>query len=187
MSKNVSIKQPSVTAWDWEVVAAFEGSRDDILVIERLPLPDVSRAMRGALIHDWRAIVTADKVDTRIAKALAELRLNCTALAKDMATVTRSFLAQFGASHASLRVEVVATASCPKFHCDNIRARVVTTYHGPGTEYVFAATPDEVHRGPTGALIFLKGHQHPTHTDTVLHRSPAVPAGEKRLCVVLDV
>jgi hypothetical protein len=169
------------------VVTAFDGSQDDILVIERLPLPDVSRAMREARIHDWRGIVTADGVDTRVDQALAELRLNCTGLAKDIATVTRSFLAQFGASHASLRVEVVATASCPKFHCDNIRTRVVATYHGPGTEYVFAATPDEIHRGPTGALMFLKGHKHPTHADTVLHRSPMVPTGEKRLCVILDI
>jgi hypothetical protein len=70
------------------------------------------------------------------------LHLDCPALAADVAAVVRSFLAQFGAARASLRVEVVTTNTCPKFHCDNIRVRVVTTYHGPGTEYVFAATSE---------------------------------------------
>jgi hypothetical protein len=115
------------------------------------------------------------------------LHLDCPALAADVAAVAHSFLVQFGAARASLRVEVVTTNTCPKFHCDNVRVRVVTTYHGPGTEYVFAATPDDIHQGPTGALMFLKGHKHPTHADAVLHRSPMVPPGVKRLCVVLDV
>ena len=101
--------------------------------------------------------------------------------------LSRDFLAQFGVEEASLRVEVVDKQACPKFHCDNVRVRLVTTYHGPATEYVRADEPDLVRSAPLFALVFLKGHQHPNHADAVHHRSPGVPPGEKRLCVILDV
>lgn len=184
---NSLLEESRVTVWDRAAVASFDEGRDDIHIIERPPLPEVAVAMRAARVRDWRAVVTAADADARAAEALEALRLDCPALAADIAAVARSFLAQFDATEASLRVEMVTTASCPKFHCDNIRVRLVTTYHGPGTEYVFVATPDDIRRVPTGALMFLKGHKHPTHTDAVLHRSPMVPAGEKRLCVVLDI
>lgn len=184
---STSPKRCYVTAWDRDVVAAFDASHDDILVIERPTLSEVAAAMKSARVHDWRAVVTMADADTRAAEAIKTLSLDCPLLAADIAAVARSFLAQFDASEASLRVEVVTTNTCPKFHCDNIRVRVVTTYHGPGTEYVLAATPDDIHRGPTGALIFLKGHKHPTHSDALLHRSPMVPAGVKRLCVILNI
>lgn len=182
-----SLEQSRVAAWDRAAVTSFDEGRDDIHIIERHPPPEVAVAMRAARIHDWRAVVTAANADVCVAEAMETLHLDCPPLAADIAAVARSFLAQFDATEASLRVEVVATASCPKFHCDNIHARVVTTYHGPGTEYVFVAKPAHVRQAPTGALMFLKGHKHPTHADAVLHRSPMVPAGEKRLCVVLDI
>jgi hypothetical protein len=182
----VSKNRPSVTAWDQPTVAAFDGSGEDVLLIERPPLPEVAPAMRAARVHDWRAKVTVEEIDRNVADAFEALRLNCPLLAADIAAVARSFLAQFDATEASLRIEVVNTNTCPKFHCDNIRVRVVTTYHGPGTEYVFTHAPDDVRGTPAGALLFLKGHKHPTHADAVHHRSPMVPPGEKRLCVVLD-
>lgn len=176
-----------IPAWDYDTVAAFDRSAEDALLVERPPLPEVAGAMRAARVRDWRGAVSAADIDSRVATGLAALGFDCPPLAADIAAVARSFLAQFGAPGASLRIEVVTTNTCPKFHCDNIRVRVVTTYHGPGTEYVATAAPDDVRGAPTGALLFLKGHKHPTHTDAVLHRSPMVPPGEKRLCVVLDI
>ncbi|MDY3561080.1 DUF1826 domain-containing protein [Gemmata sp. JC673] len=173
--------------WDYAAVAAFDRSTEDALLIERSPLPEVAGAMRAARVHDWRSSVNAADINGKVAAGLAALGLDCPPLAADIATVARSFLAQFAAPAASLRIEVVTTSTCPKFHCDNIRVRVVATYHGPGTEYVATAAPGDVRAAPTGALLFLKGHKHPTHADAVLHRSPTVPAGEKRLCVVLDI
>jgi len=43
-----------------------------------------------------------------------------------------------------------------------------------------------VRSAPAFALVFLKGHKHPSHADAVHHRSPPVPPGGKRLCVILD-
>jgi len=173
--------------WPSVSVTAFDHWANDMLIVKRPPIRDVTGAITAARVHDWRSVVTAGDADTRVAEALAELNLDCPPLAVDIAFIVRSFLAQFGTDEASLRVEVVNKASCPKFHCDNVRIRLVTTYHGPATEFVYTDGPEDIRRTPTGALVFLKGHKHPNHADTIHHRSPAVPPGEKRLCVVLDI
>lgn len=176
-----------VTAWDREAVAAFDLGREDILIVERPPLPGIAGAVASARVHDFRSIVTSGNVHALAAESLAALNIDCPPLAEDIAALARNFLAQFGASEGSLRVEVVDRTSCPKFHCDSVRVRLVTAYHGAGTEYVRADAPDDVRSSPTFALVFLKGHKHAAHADSVHHRSPAVPAGGKRLCVFLDV
>jgi hypothetical protein len=175
-----------VMAWDRDEVAAFDLGRDDILVVARPPVPGIASAVASARVHDYRSGVTREDAAARAAEALAALRLDCPALADGIAGLAVSFLSQFGVMEASLRVELVDKTSCPKFHCDNVRVRLVTTCHGPGTEYVRADAPDDVRSSPAFALVFLKGHKHPNHADAVHHRSPPVPPGGKRLCVILD-
>lgn len=176
-----------VTAWDWAEIAEFDHGREDILVVQRLPLPGIAQAVASARVHSYRSVVREASTEVRAAEAMAALHIDSLPLADDIVALSRGFLAQFGVEEASLRVEVVDKQSCPGFHCDNVRVRLVTTYHGPTTEYVRIDAPNKVRSVPTFALVFLKGHQHPGHADTVHHRSPAVPPGEKRLCVVLDV
>jgi len=175
-----------VTLWPQPTISLFDQWNEDILVVARPPIPDVAVAMVAARVHDWRAVVCGADVETHVSEAMADLNLKCPSVAADIVAVTRSFLVQFGEAEASLRIEVVDRASCPKFHCDNVRIRFVTTYHGPGTEYVHANNPSDIRQATTGAMVFLKGHKHPKHKDTVHHRSPAVTVGQKRLCVVLD-
>lgn len=187
MSDRTRTRAGRVTAWPRLTVAAFDRSTDDVLVLDRPPLPEVERAMVAARVRGWRADVTTADAPARVAEALADLALDCPPLAADIAAHARSTLAQFGVVSTELRVEVVDEVSCPKFHCDNTRVRLLCTYHGAGTEYVSADAPNAARAAPTFGLIFLKGHRHPTHADRVLHRSPALPAGTKRLCVVLTV
>ena len=76
--------------------------------------------------------------------------------------------------------------TCPKFHCDYVVVRLITTYAGPGTEYVRADSAGAIRRAGPGSLVLLKGRRHPTHADTVHHRSPPVAAGARRLVVAMD-
>lgn len=187
MTASLLAGQQGVAAWDGAEVAAFDLGREDILVVQRPPLLGIADAVATARVHGNKSVVTPASAKARAAESLDALRIECPVLAEDIAALSRSFLAQFGVEEASLRVEVVDKQSCPKFHCDNVRVRLVTTYHGPTTEYVRADAPDLVRAAPLFALVFLKGHQHPNHADAVHHRSPGVPPGGRRLCVILDV
>jgi hypothetical protein len=102
---------------------------------------------------------------------------------------------------------VVRTDQCPKFHVDYVRYRLVTTYLGPGTEWV----PDEavrrealdhppdcpcdankqivreasaIRHAVPGEVIVMKGALHPDLHGAV-HRSPPIE-GTGRVRVVLS-
>lgn len=177
----------SVTAWDSETIAKFDRDGEDILILDRQPLPGISEVIETTRVFDWRSDVTSTSAERCAAEALDALRISDTELGSDIVALSRSFLAQFEVEQASLRVEVVNKQSCPKFHCDNVRIRLVTTYYGPTTEYVHNSSPEQVRSAPLFSLVFLKGHKHPGYTDTIHHRSPEVPPSRKRMCVVLDV
>ncbi|MEM7741284.1 MAG: DUF1826 domain-containing protein [Pseudomonadota bacterium] len=90
-----------------------------------------------------------------------------------------------------LRVEVVNDNACRKFHRDAIRARLICTYIGPGTEYgaeAGASEPDPIETVPTGCPILLKGKAwRGSSPSTLLHRSPPIEGTEtSRLVVVID-
>lgn len=90
-----------------------------------------------------------------------------------------------------LRLDVVTTNACRKFHVDAITARLVCTYRGTGTQYAVLPQGDEpikVFTVQRGAPILLRGSlwPHPPITGLV-HRSPPIEGtGEKRLLLALD-
>jgi hypothetical protein len=172
-------------AWDREQVQAFDAGKEDILVLARSLLEGIATAVSAGAVAEFRATFRQRNAPKLVGEGLQALRIDSPALAADITELARSFLDQFGIRKANLRIEMVRTQSCPKFHCDNVRVRLVTTYLGPTTEYQHAGD-ETVHAAPLYALVFLKGHKHPTHQDGVRHRSPEVPVGEKRLCVVID-
>lgn len=174
-----------IAAWDAEAVAGFEVGSDDVLVLPREPMGCLQAAIQSARIHEYLAPVRRESVAREVRAGLGELLIKSPALAADLIGLTTSFLDQFDLPEARLRVEVTRSQACPNFHCDNVYVRLVTTYHGPTTEYQYAGER-VTHTAPLQGLVFLKGRRHPTHRDTVHHRSPEVPAGERRLCVAID-
>nr|WP_119840938.1 DUF1826 domain-containing protein [Pseudooceanicola algae] len=87
-----------------------------------------------------------------------------------------------------LRLDVVTTNACRKFHVDMVTARLVCTYRGTGTQYGIGPDPARIHTVPTGAPILLRGTLWPVEPDAgVRHRSPPIEGtGEVRLVLVLD-
>lgn len=90
-----------------------------------------------------------------------------------------------------LRLDRVTTNACHKFHKDAVRARLICTYRGTGTQYRVSpdgAEPRRVYTVPTGAPVLLRGTLWPQHpASNLLHRSPPIEAtGETRLVLVLD-
>jgi len=101
----------------------------------------------------------------------------------------------------------VRTNQCPKFHVDYVRYRLMTTYTGPGTEWV----PDDavrrealnhpvecprdaneeivrdasaVRHGAVGEVLVMKGARHETGRGAV-HRSPPIEGtGQLRVALI---
>lgn len=113
-------------------------------------------------------------------------------LAKDVAALAECLADILTVTRVLLRLEVVRDDACRKFHKDWVRARMICTYVGPGTEYgSFTADADQHGRQfvvPTGAPILLRGKNWPSgEHDSVLHRSPAIKEAKlSRLVIVID-
>ena len=176
---------PAHTAWDRLAVSEFDKGNVDILVLTRPPIVDVEAAVENGRIREYLAPVSRDRVGFEVRGGLGELSLKSGVFAEDVIQLVTSFFDHFGPKQIQLRMEITRTQSCPKFHTDNVHVRLVTTYLGPTTEYQFAGE-NTVRSAPLNGLVFLKGHRHPTHCNTVHHRSPPVAAGQRRLCVAID-
>lgn len=112
-------------------------------------------------------------------------------LVDDIADLADVFAALMDAPYLRVRLEVVETNACRKFHIDGVTARLVCTYRGTGTQYGFTtgpADPDPIHTVPTGVPILLRGTLWPIELPAkFLHRSPPIEGtGETRLVLVLD-
>ena len=104
-----------------------------------------------------------------------------------------------GAPLIDLRLDVVEDDRCRLFHVDHVRLRLMTTYRGPGTEWIpphIAAAlapgalppPDTVRRLARGEVAVLRGGKDATpERPGVLHRSPSIlGTGLTRLLLTID-
>ncbi len=121
-------------------------------------------------------------------------------LVNDVQMLAGKFSKILSVDQLKLRVELVRDDACAKFHRDNVRARLIATYYGPGTEYVTdedlkaesapdnLAEPTDIHKVPTGAAVIFKGKKWPERpAQTIRHRSPPIEGrGITRLVIVLD-
>lgn len=112
-------------------------------------------------------------------------------LIDDIAAQADTFGQVMRAPWLRLRLDVVSTNACRKFHIDAVSTRLVCTYRGTGTQYgvtTGSGDPEEIFTVPTGSPIVLRGTLWPTEKETgFLHRSPPIEGtGETRLVLVLD-
>lgn len=112
-------------------------------------------------------------------------------LVDDIAALADLFAGLMRARWLRLRLDVVTTNACRRFHVDAVTARLVCTYRGTGTQYGLApggGDPARIFTVPTGAPILLRGTLWPERPRSgLLHRSPPIEGtGEARLVLVLD-
>ena len=113
------------------------------------------------------------------------------ALIEDAAMLVEHFLEAVPAPWIRIRLDVVTGNACRRFHIDAVKARLICTYRGTGTQYGNASdgvTPDHIHTVPTGAPVILRGTKWPETPEANLrHRSPPIEgSGETRLLLVVD-
>ena len=94
-------------------------------------------------------------------------------LVADIAALAATVFPLTEARFLRLRLDVITTNACRKFHIDAVRARLVCTYRGTGTQFGYGDQPQEITTAPTGAPLLLRGTLWPPSPDPGLrHRSP---------------
>ncbi|MCV6601815.1 MAG: DUF1826 domain-containing protein [Cohaesibacter sp.] len=112
-------------------------------------------------------------------------------LASDIAALAYIFGHIMHTSIVQVRLDVDDEVMCPRFHQDNVSARLLCTYRGPGTQYVLEENrdePDHVSQMTTGAAGIFRGKRWPsTERSSLLHRSPdPVKDAMTRMLLVID-
>ncbi len=177
-----AIQDPGCAAaiWQRQPLVSFQ-NWIDTLDPDRLPTARI--VLRPDRVHEAMSAI-CDDAKTPNGAERARLIDDIAALATMFAEVT-------SARNLRLRLDAVTTNACRKFHVDAIRARLVCTYRGTGTQYGRATPgkdPTRIFTTPTGAPIVLRGHKWPEQPRAnLLHRSPPIAGtGETRLLLVLD-
>ncbi|HDS1678685.1 TPA: DUF1826 domain-containing protein [Pseudomonas putida] len=115
----------------------------------------------------------------------------------DVKWLVSAYTCLLGARRVGLRLRVLQGAMCPRFHVDNVPLRLLTTYVGPGSEWLeegvvervglhLAAAPvDNIRSLKSGEVAVLKGEKWLGNEGAgLIHRSPA--SEQRRLLLSLD-
>lgn len=107
-------------------------------------------------------------------------------LAADVALLAATHRDLTGAATTKIRLDVIDTDACRRFHADYVTLRMLCTYRGAGTQWCRAAAPDAIHDLATGTVGVFKGRL-AMEEPTILHRSPPLrTTGGQRLLLVID-
>jgi len=131
-------------------------------------------------------------------------------LSENIAELVDIFCCLFELKRAGLRLATLDRAMCPRFHVDKIPCRLVTTFQGIATEWLphqvvnreklgagnngkpdstsgVYKSPHDIQRIFSGDVALLKGELWEGNEGAgLVHRSPALPAGQCRLLLTLD-
>jgi hypothetical protein len=120
----------------------------------------------------------------------------------DVAWLVSAFACLLGAKRVGLRLRVLDKAMCPRFHVDHVPVRLITTYSGIGSQWLKEGAMDRRQLGKaetephddslieqiaSGEVALLKGEKwHGNEGFGLIHRSPQLASGERRLILTLD-
>lgn len=177
-----AIRNPGTAAALWErtPLSRFQ-TWIDALPPEQLPQARIilrPEAVCDALIEVARSCGTPECAERNM-------------LIEDASALAAIFADVMDCAHLQLRLDVIQTNACRKFHIDAVTARLICTYRGTGTQYGLSTTGDDpatILTVPTGAPLVLRGTRWPESPPSgLLHRSPPIAGtGETRLLLVLD-
>ena len=136
-------------------------------------------------LPEVRFAAPADALAAPLAAAMAAW--GAPALLNDVLALAGDFAAIMATPAISVRLEAIAGDACRRWHADYVTARLITTYIGPGTDWLpDGAGEGDARRLPTGAVAMFKGHGWAPDAP-IIHRSPPIAGtGQHRLVLVLN-
>ncbi|MCG6659589.1 DUF1826 domain-containing protein [Halomonas campisalis] len=182
----------------------------NIAVMRRRPSAALQQSAQAQCLTDraWQLAWLGQPGDELRADLLKRLPAPeaAEALIEDVQLLAEAMACLFDTETVGIRLRLLDAAMCPRFHVDNLPVRLVSTYHGPGSEWLpeaaveraglgapSASKPeivrdhDAIQRLAIGDLALLKGAGWEGNEHRALvHRSPAVAEGQKRLLLTID-
>ncbi|MDO7898517.1 DUF1826 domain-containing protein [Pseudomonas citrulli] len=120
----------------------------------------------------------------------------------DVAWLVSAFGCLLGARRIGLRLRTLDKAMCPRFHVDHVPVRLLTTYAGVGSQWLEEGVMDRrrlaepaaepvdprvIQQLRSGDVGLLKGEKwHGNEGRGLVHRSPQLAPGQRRLILTLD-
>ena len=120
----------------------------------------------------------------------------------DISWLVSAYSCLLGAKRIGLRLRALDKAMCPRFHVDHVPVRLITTYAGIGSQWLEEGAMErrclgQLQAEPTqatliqqinqGEVALLKGEKWQGNEGAgLIHRSPALGQGERRLILTLD-
>ena len=116
----------------------------------------------------------------------------------DVIRITELFMRTMETDVVDIRLEAIGHDSCWKFHRDQVPARLLTTYRGPGTEWVHPqdgdtaiaeqkSFPGPIENLPTHHVGLFKGGLAEDGTGIVHRSPPIIGTGVSRLLLCLNL
>ncbi len=195
-----------------EIDVLGEALRDEVnLAVWQRRLPDHLSGFASTLLAQGEPLaqsLSIDLSDADAEPALPGLLAGYSdipgqaAFLADVAWLIRAYACLLDARSIGLRLRALDGAMCPRFHVDRVPLRLITSYAGPGSQWLREgavsrqqlggpqALPAEnavVEQIGCGHVALLKGERWIGNEGRgLVHRSPALPAGERRLLLTLD-
>lgn len=123
----------------------------------------------------------------------------------DIATLAEVFCELFDEKRVWIRLNITEKSSCPGFHVDYLKCRLITTYYGLGTDWVKNNAIDRreiyrlrnrkinikksnINQLKVGDIALLKGESWINNNGNgIVHRSPIDIPGQRRLYMTIDL
>jgi hypothetical protein len=185
------------------------GASDASLVIwQRASDADLSAWLATLAVQQWphaRLTLSAEDVQAQLSALWNVQTGPCSAARNALLADVQQLLAWFsrlaGVPTVNLRLEAVTNNACRRWHQDSVPLRLITTYCGPGTEWVAPEysqstlsnadedSPFAVQLQPFDVALFRgRGFPGQLQEGGIVHRSPRIDGlGLRRLVLVLDV
>jgi hypothetical protein len=177
-----------------DVLAAISDPQVNLAIWQRrLPAQAACEAVKRVVAGEGEVRLTCDtaQLESRLAAAMrAEGWQDMPGLRADVTVLAARFAEVMACPLVSVRLEVVTGDACRKFHADYVKARLISSYAGPGSEWLDndeAQSPAtaRIRRLSAGDVALFKGR---LWTDRpIIHRSPPLAGtGQRRLVLVID-
>lgn len=160
------------------------------------------------LEFNFSKVLKYDEINEALINRLGQSQ-NKILLFNDISNLTELFCSMFELKKVWLRMGISTKATCPRFHVDYLKCRLLTTYNGPGTEWLpndlidrtklkfnqkFSTDQDglfsskkDIKQLATGDVALLKGELWPGNKGQgLVHRSPYYNQEYKRLYLTID-